>query len=75
VMPISKITLSSIRIDDVRPIFMARVAVLVRRLKRGEALTPIVVTPDGVLVAGEHELHAARRLGFIAVDVIVKESP
>ena len=67
-----RIKIDSIKIADVRPIYMSRVAAIVMRVQRGEKLASIVLTPERVLVAGEHEVYAARRLGFIEVDAVLK---
>lgn len=66
-----KFKTESIRIVDVPPI-MGRVAALVSRVQRGGTLELVVVTPEGVLIAGEHEVYAAGRLGFIEVDAVLQ---
>lgn len=70
-----KVKTDTIKMVGVRPIFLARVDVLVRRVQRGQGLGSVTITADGELIEGEHELHAARRLGLAEVDVIVKERP
>lgn len=68
-----RIKIDSIKIVGVRPIFMSRVDMIVRRVQRGQPLDAIIVNTDHELLEGEHELHAARRLKLDEVDVVVKD--
>lgn len=70
-----KIKIDSIKSVGVRPIFMSRVDMIVRRVQRGQPLNVIIVNTDHELLEGEHELHVARRLGLNEVDVLIKEQP
>ena len=76
-----KVTLSEIRIGKRYRREMGDIGGLAASMEELGLLQPIVVTPDGTLIAGERRLRAALRLGWthisisvVDIDAIVREA-
>ena len=52
---------------------MGDISALAESLKRFGQISPVVITKDNVLVAGERRLEAARSLGWSSINVIVAD--
>ena len=52
---------------------MVDISALAESLKRFGQISPIVITKNNVLVAGERRLEAARSLGWTSISVIVAD--
>ena len=52
---------------------MGDISALAESLKRFGQISPIVITKNNVLVAGERRLEAARTLGWTSISVIVTD--
>ena len=54
---------------------MGDLAALAESLKRFGQISPIVITKNNVLVAGERRLEAARSLGWTSINVVIADIP
>ena len=54
---------------------MGDIAALAESLKRFGQISPIVITKNNVLVAGERRLEAARSLGWTSINTVVADIP
>jgi ParB-like chromosome segregation protein Spo0J len=68
-LPVERIEVDHLR----RPVSDAQVADLIDSITRLGLLQPLVVTTKNKLVTGRHRLEAVRRLGWVAVPVVVVE--
>lgn len=66
-----KVDPGSVRLGDVRVVYIRRVHQIIERHRRGKPLAPIKVTRNGVLIAGEHELTAAQIMQLPQIDAMV----
>ena len=66
-----KVTLSEIRIGKRYRREMGDIGGLAASMEELGLLQPIVVTPDGTLIAGERRLRAALRLGWTHISISV----
>ena len=54
---------------------MGDISALAESFKRFGQISPVVITKNNVLVAGERRLEAARSLGWTSINVIVADIP
>jgi ParB family chromosome partitioning protein len=54
---------------------MGDISTLAESMKRYGQISPIVITPDKVLIAGGRRLEAARSLGWEAINAVVADIP
>ena len=54
---------------------MGDISALAESLKRFGQISPIVITKDNLLVAGERRLEAARSLGWTSINAVVADIP
>jgi ParB/RepB/Spo0J family partition protein len=68
-MQLSKVKIPKGRLRAVNPDAVETIAESMSRLGQ---LSPIVVLPDGTLIAGHHRVQAAKRLGWDEIDAVVR---